>query len=120
MSGSLIEALQQVEDPRQARGRRYPLWVVLLLVILAMMSQCQGYCSPKTFARQHKDALIAALGLPCKRLPSDSTFRLILQQSKDPAASGRGMVADLLPNLKIRIAVRPLRRRAAGNLPVLD
>jgi DDE_Tnp_1-associated len=80
MHASLIEALQQVEDFRSARGRRYPLWVVLLLVILGMMSQCQGYCSLETFAQRHKDALIAALGLPLKRLPSDSTFRLILQQ----------------------------------------
>lgn len=80
MPASLIEALQQVEDFRSARGRRYPLWVVLLLVILGMMSQCQGYCSLETFAQRHKDALIAALGLPLKRLPSDSTFRLILQQ----------------------------------------
>lgn len=80
MTVNLIEALQQVEDPRHARGQRYPLWVVLLLVILGMMSQCQGYCSLETFARRHKDELIAALGLPLKRLPSDSTFRLILQQ----------------------------------------
>lgn len=80
MSVSLIKALQQVEDFRSARGRRYELWVVLLLVILGMMSQCQGYCSLETFAQRHKDALIAALGLPLKRLPSDSTFRLILQQ----------------------------------------
>jgi hypothetical protein len=42
------------------------------------------------------------------------------RKSTDPAPSGRGMEADLLPNLKILIAVRPLRRRAAGNLPVLD
>jgi hypothetical protein len=41
-------------------------------------------------------------------------------KSTNPAASGRGMEADLLPNLKIRIAAYLLRRRAAGNLPVLD
>ena len=80
MTVSLIEALQQVEDPRQARGRRYPLWVVLLLVILGMMSQCQGYSSLETFAERHKAALLETLGLPLKRLPSDSTFRAILQQ----------------------------------------
>ena len=80
MPVSLIEALQQVEDFRSARGRRYEFWVVLLLVILGMMSQCQGYCSLETFAQRHKEALIAALGLSVKRLPSDSTFRLILQQ----------------------------------------
>lgn len=80
MTVSFIDTLKQVEDFRSARGKRYPLWVVLLLVILGMMSQCQGYCSLEAFAQRHKDALIAALGLSVKRLPSDSTFRLILQQ----------------------------------------
>jgi DDE_Tnp_1-associated len=80
MTVGLIETLQQVEDFRSARGRRYPLWVVLLLVILGMMSQCQGYLSLEAFAQRHKDALIEALGLSLKRLPSDSTFRLILQR----------------------------------------
>lgn len=41
-------------------------------------------------------------------------------KSTDPAPGGRGMKADLLPNLKARIAVCLLRRRAAGNLPVLN
>lgn len=80
MTTNLIDTLKQVEDFRSARGKRYPLWVVLLLVILGMMSQCQGYCSLEAFAQRHKDALIAALGLSVKRLPSDSTFRLVLQQ----------------------------------------
>jgi hypothetical protein len=80
MTPSLIDTLKQVEDFRSARGRRYPLWVVLLLVILGMMSQCQGYCSLEAFASRHQDALIQALGLSLKRLPSDSTFRLVLQQ----------------------------------------
>lgn len=79
MTVSLIETLQQVEDFRSARGKRYPLWVVLLLVILGMMSQCQGYLSLEGFASRHKEALIAALGLSLTRLPSDSTFRAILQ-----------------------------------------
>ncbi len=80
MSVSLIEHLKTVEDFRSARGRRYPLWVVLLLIILGIMSQCQGYLALETFASRHKDALIQALGLPINRLPSDSTFRLIVQR----------------------------------------
>lgn len=80
MSVSFIDTLKQVEDFRTARGKRYPLWVVLLLVILGMISQWQGSCSLEAFANRHKDAFIQALGLSVKRLPSDSTFRLILQQ----------------------------------------
>lgn len=80
MTVDLIDTLKQVEDFRSARGRRYPLWLVLLLVILGMMSQCQGYLSLEDFAERHKAVLVEALGLPLRRLPSDSTFRLILQR----------------------------------------
>jgi len=80
MTVSLIEHLKTVEDFRSARGRRYPLWVVLLLIILGIMSQCQGYLALEAFAQRHKAALIEALNLPIKRLPSDSTFRLIVQR----------------------------------------
>lgn len=80
MTVSLIDHLKIVPDFRSARGRRYPLWVVLLLLILGIMSECQGYCALETFARRHQAALIQALGLPLTRLPSDSTFRLILQR----------------------------------------
>jgi hypothetical protein len=40
----------------------------------------------------------------------------VIASIKNPAASGRGMEADLPPNLKIRIAGFSFRRRAAGNL----
>lgn len=80
MTVNLIDTLKQVEDFRSARGRRYPLWVVLLLVILGMVSQCQGYLPLEAFAQRHKESLVQALGLSLKRLPSDSTFRLILQR----------------------------------------
>jgi hypothetical protein len=80
MPVSLIDHLKTVPDFRRARGIRYPLWVVLLLLILGIMSECQGYCALETFARRHKAALLQALGLPLTRLPSDSTFRLILQR----------------------------------------
>jgi len=41
-------------------------------------------------------------------------------KSSDPAASGRGMEADLLPNSRFGLQASCFRRRAAGNLPVLD
>jgi hypothetical protein len=34
----LVEALQTIPDLRSGLGRRYPLWVFLLLIILGAMS----------------------------------------------------------------------------------
>ncbi|NEO38348.1 MAG: transposase family protein [Moorea sp. SIOASIH] len=35
------------------RGKRYPLWLILLLVIMATMSDCYGYRALEDFARRH-------------------------------------------------------------------
>ena len=43
MKVNLLEALTQVPDFRAARGRRYPLWLLLLLVIMGTLSDCLGY-----------------------------------------------------------------------------
>ncbi len=40
---TLIEALKTIPDHRRQAGRRYPLWVFLLLIILGTMSGYQGY-----------------------------------------------------------------------------
>jgi hypothetical protein len=38
MEKTLIDYLKTVEDHRALRGRRYPLWLMLLLVILGTLS----------------------------------------------------------------------------------
>ncbi len=43
MSASLIEHLRQVKDFRTTDGRRHPLWLVLLFVIMGTMSGYVGY-----------------------------------------------------------------------------
>jgi hypothetical protein len=43
MKSNLLEALSQVPDFRAARGGRYPLWLLLLLVIMGTLSDCLGY-----------------------------------------------------------------------------
>ncbi|HEY9691294.1 MAG TPA: transposase family protein, partial [Oculatellaceae cyanobacterium] len=40
---SLIEHLKKVKDFRKNKGKRHPLWLVLLVVILGMMSGHQSY-----------------------------------------------------------------------------
>jgi hypothetical protein len=78
MKVNLLEALTQVQDFRAPRGRRYPLWLLLLLVLMGTMSGCFGYRALEDFSRRHHDALVASLQLPATRFPSDSTFRRIM------------------------------------------
>lgn len=73
---SLIEHLQQIPDFRTQP--RYPLWVILLLVILGTMSGCQGYRALEDFVERHQSGLLELLELPYKRLPSFSTLRRIM------------------------------------------
>lgn len=80
MRAALIESLQSVEDFRALRGRRYPLWIILLLAILGTVSGCYGYCALEDFCVRHYAALCEHLGVKVKRWPSDTTFRRIFQQ----------------------------------------
>lgn len=80
MEKTLIDYLQKVEDYRALRGRRYPLWLMLLCVILATLSQCYGYQALEDFCVRHYAALSERLGITHERLPSDSTFRRLFEQ----------------------------------------
>ena len=40
---SLIDYLKQIPDERNAGGRRHPLWLILLIMILGIMSGYWGY-----------------------------------------------------------------------------
>lgn len=75
---NLLQILAQLPDFRAARGRRYPLWLVLLLVIMGTMSGCFSYCALEDFARRHHLALQQQLELSPLSFPSDSTFRRIM------------------------------------------
>jgi DDE_Tnp_1-associated len=73
---SLIHHLQQVSDYRTKP--LYPLWVVMLLVIMGIMSGCTGYRALESFVERHQSALLELLELPYKRLPSFTTLRRIM------------------------------------------
>ena len=80
METTLIDNLKTVEDYRALRGRRYPLWLLLLCVILGTLSECYGYAALEDFCVRHYAALSERLGIRAKRLPSDSTFRRLFEQ----------------------------------------
>lgn len=72
----LIKHLQQIPDFRSKPD--YPLWVVLVLVIMGTMSGYTGYRPLAEFVRRHQAQLMELLELPYKRLPSFSTIRRIM------------------------------------------
>ncbi len=80
MSTSLLTYLQQVPDFRTSRGRQYPLWVLLLLLIMGILSGCHSYLALEAFGQRHYPALAHQLGLDGGRAPSDTTYRRILQK----------------------------------------
>lgn len=73
---SLIEHLQTIRDFRTQP--EYPLWVVLLLVVMGTMSGCTGYRPLADFVARHQTELLSLLALPQQRLPSLSTLRRIM------------------------------------------
>ncbi|NER39998.1 MAG: transposase family protein [Oscillatoria sp. SIO1A7] len=73
---NLISHLKQVRDFRTQP--RYPLWVVLLLVIMGTMSNCLGYRALGDFVVRHQKVLLELMKLPHKRLPCYSTIRRVM------------------------------------------
>src|SRR4028119_1872190 len=80
MGANLIQSLQEIRDFRASQGRRYPLWLILLLVIMGTISGCRSYYALEDFGARHYGAVSEHLGLEVTRLPSDTTFRRILQK----------------------------------------
>ncbi len=80
MGANLIQSLQNIRDFRAAQGRRYPLWLILLLIVMGTISGCRSYYALEDFGARHYGAVSEQLGLTVTRLPSDTTFRRILQK----------------------------------------
>jgi len=76
MPMTLMEHLQGIRDFRTQPI--YPLWVILLLVIMGTMSGCTGYRSLAEFVARHQEELLTRLQLPRTRLPSLSTLRRVM------------------------------------------
>ena len=80
MGANLITSLQEIRDFRASRGRRYSLWLILLLIVMGTISGCRSYYALEDFGVRHYGAVSEKLGLKVTRLPSDTTFRRILQK----------------------------------------
>jgi hypothetical protein len=76
----LISFLKALPDCRMRRGVRFPQWWMLLVAILAILSNQGSLLGMERFAKRHRKTLNELLGTHIAKPPSDSTFRLLLAQ----------------------------------------
>lgn len=72
---TLILFLKKVNDPRPKLGKRHPLWLILLLVIMGSMFGYLGYRDLGSFAKSHQKLSVKTFHLTTDRVPSYSTIR---------------------------------------------
>lgn len=80
---SLVQRLSTLADRREAKGKRYSLALVLLLVVLAKLSGEDTPYGIADWARHRCAALAAILQLERKTMPCHNTYRRVLSAAVD-------------------------------------
>jgi predicted transposase YbfD/YdcC len=76
--GSIYDRLQSLTDLRMARGKRYRLTTVLMIVLLAKLSGANSPTEIAEWGVYHQSEIEGLLQLQLKRMPERSTYRRIL------------------------------------------
>jgi hypothetical protein len=79
LRSEFLDVLALVPDPRDRRGRRYPLAALLAIAILATAAGMRGYAGFATWARTAPEDVLARLGIRFRR-PSEKTCRTVLSR----------------------------------------
>ena len=75
---SLYEACQQVVDGREARGKRYELAGLLVVLVLAKLAGMQSLSGASDWVQDQGARLCEGLQLPWKRMPCANTYSYAL------------------------------------------
>lgn len=75
----LIEVLAEIEDPRQARGKRHPLVAILALVCVATLCGYRSYGAMAEWGRHYGTEMLAALGFTRPTPPSAAPLCRVLR-----------------------------------------
>jgi hypothetical protein len=77
---SLVNYLEELEDPRKARGVRYKQTSNLLIMIIAMMCGYTSLNAIARFAKSHAEDLSEVMPLPRGKTPSSATLHRLSRQ----------------------------------------
>ena len=104
---SLDEVCQEVADGSYARGKRYELAGLLVVLVLAKLAGMQSLQGASDWVRDQEALVREGLHLPCKRMPCANTYSYAastLGQSKGEYGAGS--------LVRAQGGSKPLRRRA--------
>ncbi len=77
---SLIDYLKAIPDERDPHGRRHPLWLILIIMIMGIMSGYWGYRGLGRFVERHRRELIKMFQVSRAEMPSYSTIRRVMME----------------------------------------
>jgi len=80
LGGEFLDVLAMVPDPRDRRGRRYPLGALLAIAVLATAAGMRGYAGFATWARTAPEDVLAQLGIPIR--PESTTTHRVSELGK--------------------------------------
>ena len=74
---NLIKKLKEVKEFRKNKGKRHPLWLILLIIILGTMQGYLGYRALGGFAKSNLKEICETFGIVTFRVPSFSCIRRV-------------------------------------------
>jgi predicted transposase YbfD/YdcC len=77
--GSLYDRFQQISDPRKAKGKRYSLVTLLVLIFLAKLCGKDTPVEIADWAKNEAEELTGMLGLQRSWMPHHNTYRRVFQ-----------------------------------------
>lgn len=79
MAASLIDLLGELQDPRDPRGRQYPLVPLLTLCLVAILAGHTSFAAISEFGRLRRHRLGHALGFKSGKMPAANTLALVFR-----------------------------------------
>jgi predicted transposase YbfD/YdcC len=77
---TFYEVCQQIEDKRKARGKRYDLAGLLVILVAAKLAGMSSMLGASEWAKDQEEGIRRMLSLPWKRMPCANTYSQVLAQ----------------------------------------